>query len=111
MKRIWLARGLKFILFGAAAIAVVGTVVMSLWNALLPDLFGWHVISFWQALGLLVLSKILLGGWHGRGGHHMRWRAHMAERWDSMSEDERAKFREGMRRGCGPRRAAATPEV
>jgi hypothetical protein len=111
MKRIWLARGLKFIVFGAAAIAVVGTVVMSLWNALLPDLFGWHVISFWQALGLLVLSKILLGGWHGRGGHHMRGRARTAERRESMSEDERAKFREGMRRGCGPRQAAATPEA
>jgi hypothetical protein len=58
-----------------------------------------------------VLSKILLGGWHGRGGRHLRWRAHMAERWESMSEDERARFREGMRRGCGHRRAAATPEA
>jgi hypothetical protein len=46
--------------------AVFGLVVMSLWNWLMPTLFGWHVISYWQALGLLILSKILFGGFRGR---------------------------------------------
>ena len=44
---------------------VFGEVVMHLWNWLLPTLFGWRQISFWQALGLLVLCRILFGGWGG----------------------------------------------
>jgi len=30
---------------------IFGEVVMHLWNWLLPPLFGWHLITFWQALG------------------------------------------------------------
>jgi hypothetical protein len=43
-------------------IAIGGEVVMHLWNWLLPMLFGWRQITFWQALGLLVLCRILFGG-------------------------------------------------
>jgi hypothetical protein len=48
---------------------IFGEIVMHLWNWLLPMLFGWHQISFWQALGLLVLCRILFGGFghNGRG--------------------------------------------
>jgi hypothetical protein len=102
MKRYWWLRGLKFAAFAVVAIGVLGAVVMGLWNWLLPDLFGWRAIGYWQALGLLVLSKILLGGFRGRGGHGMHWRARMWERWDQMSEEERERFREGMRKRCGP---------
>ena len=53
---------------GIAAIALFaflgGEVVKLLWNWLMPPLFGLPVISFWQALGLLALSRILVGG-HG----------------------------------------------
>jgi len=48
-------------------VAVGGKVVMDLWNYLLPSLFGWRVITFWQALGILVLCRVLFGG-HGWGG-------------------------------------------
>ena len=41
-----------------------GQIVMRLWNWLAPELFGWHQVTFWQALGLLVLCRILFGG-HG----------------------------------------------
>jgi hypothetical protein len=101
MKRIWIARGLKIAVFVALAIAVVSFVVMSLWNWLMPALFGWQPVSFWQALGLLVLSRILFGGLRGRPGYGMHWRRRMAERWEQMSPEEREKFREGMRGGCG----------
>ena len=47
-----------------------GTVVMLLWNWLLPPLFGWGMLNFWQALGILLLSRILLGGF---GSHGPRW--------------------------------------
>jgi hypothetical protein len=78
---------------------IFGEIVMHLWNWLTPVLFGWHTITFWQALGLLILCKILFGGWHGRGGGRGRgWRA---ERWERMTPEEREKFRAKMRSRCG----------
>jgi hypothetical protein len=61
MKRIWWLRGLKFALVAVAALALVGAVVTALWNWLMPGLFGWPVIGFWQALGLLLLTRIRPG--------------------------------------------------
>lgn len=84
--------------------ALGGYVVMRLWNWLTPVVFGWHVITFWQALGLLVLARILFGGlgMHRNAGSNMRHR--MRERWGHMSEEERERFRQGMfgRYGAGP---------
>jgi hypothetical protein len=100
MKRHWIFRGLKILLIVAIALTVMSFVVMSLWNWLLPSLFGFHSISFWQALGLLVLSKILFGGFRGPFGG-MHWRRRFIERWEQMSPEEREKFRAGMRGGCG----------
>ncbi len=102
MKKHGLVRGLKFVLFAVLFVTVFSFVVMRLWNWLLPALFGWHLISFWQALGILVLSKILFGGFRGRPGRHMYWRHRMAERWEHMTPEEREKFREAMRGRCGP---------
>jgi hypothetical protein len=79
---------------------IFGEVVKSLWNWLLPSLFGWHPITFWQALGLLVLCRILFGGFHGRGPGG-RSRRMMAERWEKMTPEEREKFRHGLRARCG----------
>ena len=101
-KRYWIAKALKMALFVTLAGAAFSFVVMSLWNWLVPPVFGWAVIDFWQALGLLVLSRILFGGWRGRGGG-MHWRGRMAERWAQMTPEEREKFREGMRGRCGHR--------
>ena len=96
-------RFLKFLVFGIAFAAIFTYVVMRLWNWLTPGLFGWHVISYWQALGLLFLCKILFGGFRGGPGHYrnMHWRRRMFERWEQMTPEEREKFRESMR-GCGP---------
>src|SRR5437868_4131078 len=76
---------------------VGGEVVKSLWNWLLPPLFGWQQINFWQALGLLVLSRILFGGCGFRGSGRGRNR----ERWGGMSPEERERFRARMRERCG----------
>lgn len=100
MKRHWYVRALKGAVFVAALIAVVGWVVMSLWNWLLPALFGWPSLSFVQALGLLILSRILMGG--GLRGPGMYWRRHMQERWEKMTPEEREKLRTGLRGRCGP---------
>lgn len=97
-----IARGLKFVLLAGVGVAVVGLVVTSLWNWLAPELFGWPEISFGKALGLLVLSKILFGGFRGRPGWHIGWRHRWAERWEQMTPEERENFRAGMRTRCGP---------
>ena len=79
-------------------------VTMSLWNWLLPALFGWKEITFWQALGLLFLSRLLFGGLrHRSGGPPWAWRRRRRwERWEQMTPEERERFREGMRRHrCG----------
>ena len=93
----------KFLVIAAAAAAVMGFVVMSLWNRILPALFGWHTITFWQAVGLLILSKILFGGFRGGPGFGGYGRRRMMERWEKMTPEEREKFRAGMQgRRCGP---------
>ena len=95
-------RALKFVLIAVMAALALGFAVMALWNRLMPPIFGGHLISFWQALGLLVLARILFGGFRGRPGGQFHWRQRMMERWEKMTPEEREKFREGMRRrGCG----------
>lgn len=82
-------------------ITVGGFVVRLLWNALLPPLFGWPQVTFWQALGLLVLSRILFGGFGGHRSTRSNFRRRVADRWDSLTPEERERFREGMRQRCG----------
>ena len=85
-------------------IAIGGEIVLHLWNWLLPPLFGWRQITFWQALGLLALCRILFGGfgWHGPVRSNVRRR--MEERCENMTPEERERFRQGMRDrwGFGP---------
>ena len=97
MRRHRILRVLKFVLFAALFIAVFSFFVMSLWNWLMPALFGWRLISYWQALGILILSKILFGGFRGGPGRHGYWRRRMLERWEQMTPEEREKFRQGVR--------------
>nr|WP_241763982.1 hypothetical protein [Winslowiella toletana] len=75
----------------AVAVIAATTLVMLLWNALLPDIFGVKSISFFQALGLLILSKILFGGFRGHGlfGRHGR---ELREHWMAMSPEQREAF-------------------
>ena len=99
MKKIWI------ILLAPPAIVlfvwIFGEVVMHLWNWLLPILFGWRSITFWQALGLLALCRILFGGWGGgSNGHGSRRRKR--ELWERMTPEEREKFRESIPTRCGP---------
>ena len=88
MRRKWIFLAPAAILGILLFIAIGGEVVMLLWNWLLPAIFGWPQITFWQALGLLALCRILFGG-HG----YRRSRARTAE--------ERERFRHGIRRRFG----------
>src|SRR5271167_3147523 len=84
----------------ALFIAIGGGIVMQLWNWLLPPLFGWRLLTFWQAIGMLALCRILFGGVSGRGFRRSYSGRRMAERWERMTPEEREKFRQGMRGRC-----------
>lgn len=89
---------LKIAVMGLLAIAAVTFITMSLWNWLVPDLFQGPAINFWQALGLLVLSKILFWSFgkkhHSPSGH---WRPYWKEKWSAMNPDERERFKQKMK--------------
>ncbi len=109
MKRKWIFLGPLAILALLLFIAIGGEVVRLLWNWLLPSLFGWRQITFWEALGILALCRILFGGLGGHGGHRSGLRRRvkdrvadrMAERWEAMTPEERERFQQGIRGRCG----------
>ena len=97
-----LRRIVMFILIGAVAILVFGGIVMLLWNNILAQVTSVHTITFVQALGILVLSKILFGGFRGAwGGRHYYWKRRMMNKWTNMTPDEREKFKQEWQRRCG----------
>jgi hypothetical protein len=100
-------RVLMILVLVTLAVTLFSFVVRGLWNWLMPALFGLHVINFWQALGLLVLSKILVSGFHGRHSFGRNRQMRLIRRWEQMSPEEREAFRAGLRGGCGP--AGASP--
>jgi hypothetical protein len=76
-----------------AAFAGIGFITMFLWNSLMPYLFQLPLISFWQALGLLILSRLLFGfntHWGHRDAHD---RAQLREKMKNMDPQEREEFR------------------
>jgi uncharacterized membrane protein YGL010W len=93
------ARIFKIVVMVVLGILALGWVVMLLWNWLLPNLIaGVHEISYVQALGVLVLSKILFGGFRGHGGWHKRKHHRHLK---NMTPEEREKFKSGMGACCG----------
>jgi hypothetical protein len=93
-------------LAGMALVAFLGgTIVRALWNGLLPPLFGFPPVTFWQALGLLVLSRIMFGGFGMSGGS-----SHYRRRWEAMTPEERERVRERIRaRWRGGAETTASP--
>jgi hypothetical protein len=98
-------RGLTIAVMAAIAFVLFGYVVERLWNGLMPAIFGLRTITWLQALGLMILGKILFGGFHrhSRCGGRRGWGRQMGERWAQMTPEEREKFRAGIRGrwGCG----------
>ncbi|MCB9179279.1 MAG: hypothetical protein H6590_07645 [Flavobacteriales bacterium] len=102
-KRVWL---IPFV--AVAMLLLAGGVVMLLWNAVIPGLTGWAMITYPKAIGLLVLSKILFSGprmapWGRRWGHgpHGRGPWMMKGRWKDLSEEQREALRARWRQHCG----------
>ena len=93
-------RGLKigmWIVIGIAGIGAFGWLTMLLWNWLIPHLFNGPVLTFWQTVGLLVLSKIFFGSF-GKGHHKShQWGGYWKQRMNAMSPEDREKFKQKMK--------------
>ncbi|MBC7570660.1 MAG: hypothetical protein H7319_13115 [Spirosoma sp.] len=115
-RQFWFWRGLRFIGFGLLLGVLAGFVVMGLWNALLPDILGVSAITFWQALGLLLLSRILFGRYGGAGRGFGRgadggreWKQKMAGRWRQLTPEQREQMQQNWRDRCKPRSQPPPP--
>jgi hypothetical protein len=97
----WMLKGLSVVAIVIALLALLSLAVMLLWNLLVPQLFHGPMLGYWQAVGLLVLSRLLLGGLRGRGGWRGHWRHRWRERWEQMTPAERAQLREKYLSRCG----------
>jgi hypothetical protein len=104
MRRRWIFLAPLAILAMLLFIVIGGEVVMKLWNWLLPPLFGWRQITFWQGLGLLALCRILFGGVGMHGSGRSNFRRRMRDRCEHVTPEERERFRQRMRErfGVGP---------
>ncbi|MBC8051685.1 MAG: hypothetical protein H7Y13_01330 [Sphingobacteriaceae bacterium] len=95
MKKIFYKGRFFFIPLGiASSLALISFIVMALWNNLLPDIINVSTITFWQAMGIFILSKILFG--FGRGGHKdgPHWMKHKC---GNMTPEERERFKAEMK--------------
>ena len=105
-RKFWLLRGLRFFLFAALFIAAAVFFTQYLWNWLVPELFHGPAIGLGQTVGLLLLSRMLFGGFRGgRPGawaqRRKAWQLRMAGRLENLSPEEREKFRQQMQQRCG----------
>lgn len=98
------------IVFGIAAVLLFGLIVMNLWNAILPAVIHVSAITFWQAIGILLLSKILFGGFRGGwgGGRRGHWKEKMQNKWQEMTPEQRDQFKQEWRNRCATWRRPAT---
>ena len=99
MKKIWIRKVPMVIALVTAGVFAFSGIVMFLWNHTLPVVLHAGAITFWQAMGILVLSKILFSGLSGRRGMaHRHWKKQMFGQWQDMTPEEKEMF--AARRGC-----------
>jgi len=109
-------KGFFILMMISVALFVLGQVIMYLWNTILVKVTGVQVISFWEAIGLFILSRILFGSFHFNKGRHMKHKmrkgARWKEKWMNMSDEERTEFKQRWKDRCGrpPRRGGPERE-
>jgi hypothetical protein len=77
-----------------------GFVTMLLWNFLIPSLFGLKSITYFQALGLFLLSRIIFGSFGFRNKKPPFANAKFRENMINMNDEERQKFKEEWKNRC-----------
>lgn len=104
MKTVFRRRWYFFIPLILIAFMAFGFFTMHLWNWLMPVLFRLPEITFWQTVGLMVLSRLVIGGFggHGRGHGHHYCRSNMHEKWENMTPEEREQFQQHLQQHRHP---------
>jgi Ca2+/H+ antiporter, TMEM165/GDT1 family len=94
-RRIWNKRAMFIPVAIVTGILIFGSLVMYLWNTILPGVLGVQTITFWQAVGILILSKILFGGFPGRHSHRGFYKHNhdLREKWLKLTPEEREKMK------------------
>lgn len=99
-------RRMFFVFISIVFLAVFSALVMLLWNAVLPGLLSVPAINYWQAAGLLLLCRILFGGFQfGRGRRRFGPPARMRRKWMAMNDEERQRFKEEWQKRCEARKS------
>lgn len=102
--------GLGFLLIAAAMITLMGLVTMYLWNWLIPEIFSGKTITCIQAIGLIVLGKMLTGmmtwgprNWrsHRHWTNKEHWKARMEAKLSNMTPEEKEQFKHYYYKRCG----------
>lgn len=103
MKMKWIFKGIAIGIMIVAFAFAFGWLVMWLWNALIPVIFHGPTVTYMQAIGLLVLTRLLVGRGGGHWGHHKRnhMRNHWREKIKNMSPEEREAYLSRMKGRCG----------
>lgn len=109
----WIKKIVGFVALGIGGVVLIAYLFMLLWNMLIPDLFNGPLLNFAQALGLLVLAKILFGfgslgnrgRWGGTSHHHHHekrsaWKHKLEEKMANMSDEEKEKLKYSMKGWC-----------
>ncbi len=95
-------RGILFIPIVIGGIFLFTWGVMLLWNAVLPAAIpAVKAITFWQAMGIFVLSKILFGFNKGWGGRRSGWKERMDKKWRNLTPEEKEKIKGEWQHRCG----------
>lgn len=101
----WRKRRFFFFPVFIAGLFAISAVVMLLWNWIVPSISTIHVLSYWQAMGLLVLCRILFGGFrfgsHRRAAHrHFERHAPFRDKLMDMTDEERQQFKNQWKKRC-----------
>lgn len=97
-------KGLAFAALMFGLFMLLAYVLMLLWNTTVPDIFGAKSLTYGEALRLLIISRILIGGFGFRwANHHERgkfWRERMKMKMENMSEEEKQDFKRRLWQKC-----------
>ena len=97
----WSKRAIFIPILFVAGVFIFSGVVMFLWNSILPSITGVHFVTYWQAMGILALSKILFGGFAGRHDHgryhHQHLGKDLRDKWMQMPPEDREKMRDELK--------------
>ncbi len=83
-----------FLLIPIALFFAVGMIIMLLWNCLIPAIFGLKAITYLQALGIFLLSRILFGSFAFWNKKPPFANSNFREKMMNMTDEERQQFKE-----------------